>query len=337
MNVISFPDSTTNLLNHIRSKHPEREKAGTSSEVATGEDQQTLNAYFVGFKQDFFEEKLVELIAGGILSFEVVELPAFRSLVNMLNSNAKVPSADTMKRRLAERFAKDRSMKLAEIEKVGSKISFSTDCWTGKNCQQFCTVTSSYISENWELKTDLLDFIPLQGSHTGARLCEAFESVVRTDFKIDNAHHGCVTLDNASNNGAMMRLYREIWDIEDDIQNRCCAHCINLAAQESLKILKSDIHKLREAIRTIRASPKFLDRLKNLFVQLNGTEDGYLMLVLDCRTRWNSTLDMLKIAIQNKAMAEPLKVIFFYLISSSLGNFSFFTGKSIQKNQNLNI
>ncbi len=53
---------------------------------------------------------------------------------------------------------------------VDSKISYTTDVWTAANYLAFVGVTAHWITSNLEHKFVTLDFIPLEGRHTGQNL-----------------------------------------------------------------------------------------------------------------------------------------------------------------------
>jgi hypothetical protein len=61
-----------------------------------------------------------------------------------------------------------------------------------------------------------------------------------------------------------------------ELQFRCFAHVINLAVQQSLKILDEEISNLRSIIQIIRASSIYRDKWNKL---------SKLILILDCKTR----------------------------------------------------
>lgn len=311
--------STSNLLTHIRMKHPELLNASNSPQA--GGSQTTLETSFMRtFKQDVYEEKLVNFIAEANVSFRTTELSSFKDLVLYLNPKAKCISADTATAKLKEKFEVLRKAKMEAVASIKSKISFATDCWSGKNNKQFSTIAASYITEDWELVTTILDFAPIKGQHTGSRLCEAFEEVVRRDFQITNKTHGKITLDNASNNNLMIALYCKKHDLQLDIHIQCADHSINLAVKLALNVFKSAIDKFRNYVRAIRFSPLLTERLENLYMDLNGSKTGFLMVQLDSPTRWGSTAAMLKVGVdvKNEKMQEPLKVskAFCYLKNS---------------------
>jgi hypothetical protein len=127
----------------------------------------------------------------------------------------------------------------------------------------FLGVTAHWISENWELKNLLLDFIKLEGSHSGENLATVFLKSLN-DFGITTKASIIfnakikktlilnffkqvlgITTDNASNNLTFLRAIETAFlkeNIEFSAENqhvRCLAHVINLAAQQILQTLNA--------------------------------------------------------------------------------------------------
>jgi len=80
---------------------------------------------------------------------------------------------------------------------------------------------------------------------------------------------------------------------------RCAAHILNLVAgvlYDSSE-MKDAICSIREAIKAIRGSSKLELKLEQ-YAKLN--EEADRKLILDCQIRWNSTFDMLQVALKLK-------------------------------------
>ena len=54
------------------------------------------------------------------------------------------------------------------------KISFTLDAWTSSNCIPFLGITAHWISDKWELKNTIVDFVKLEGPHSGKNIKEVF-------------------------------------------------------------------------------------------------------------------------------------------------------------------
>ncbi|GET04401.1 zinc finger BED domain-containing protein RICESLEEPER 2-like [Rhizophagus clarus] len=141
-------------------------------------------------------------------------------------------------------FYKDSHKKIALIlQNTSSKISYIIDAWTSSNNYSFLGITAHWVTESWELKSILLDFIKLEGPHSGANIKKAFLKSLK-NFEIESKILG-VTTDNASNNVTFLKAVEDdlsqkyIYFNSDDKHVRCLTHVINLAAQQVLTTLKA--------------------------------------------------------------------------------------------------
>ena len=86
---------------------------------------------------------------------------------------------------------------------------------------------------------------------------------------------------------------------------RCCAHILNLIVKEGLDIIGEAIEKVRDAVAFWTATPKRVEKFEDAcrYFKICGGKK----LVLDCKTRWNSTYEMLDIALMYKEVFARLK------------------------------
>ena len=86
---------------------------------------------------------------------------------------------------------------------------------------------------------------------------------------------------------------------------RCCAHILNLIVKDGLDVIGDAIEKVREAVAFQTATPKRVENFEDAcrYFKISGGKK----VVLDCHTRWNSTYEMLKIALMYKEVFALLK------------------------------
>ena len=144
-----------------------------------------------------------------------------------------------------------------------------------------------------------------------------------------------IALDNASNNNTFLKELGSICEKKNINFNheknrvRCLAHIINLAVQENLKHVKTGeaeeenvilselseksknnnmgvISKLRKLIVKIRSLPQKREKFSRHCTDCNINNDDQksLNLILDVRTRWNSTFLMLNRALKLREVSK---------------------------------
>ncbi|CAB4478569.1 unnamed protein product [Rhizophagus irregularis] len=163
-------------------------------------------------------------------------------------------------------------------------------------------IMTYYEEDKVKMKALLKD---LPDSHTGSNIKDAFLLGI-SNMSLESKIMG-ITTDNDSNNSTFMTSL-SIWAAENVVNFnkkeqhiRCFAHSINLSVKEALSCLDGEISLLRELIVKIRASSLRREKLSNA-CKNNDIND--LKPILDVPTRWNSTFDMIKRALQLKVALE---------------------------------
>jgi hypothetical protein len=113
--------------------------------------------------------------------------------------------------------------------------------------------TSYFIDSNWNLREVLIDFSPIYDDHTGQKLCEYLLQSLQ-QAGISNDRVLCITTDNGSNNGTMVKYLNEAitmvrHELNDIVRAPCLAHVIQLAVKALLTRLR--ISARNEAVITV--------------------------------------------------------------------------------------
>ena len=193
-----------------------------------------------------------------------------------------------------------------DLNAIPGKLSLTADMWTSTcNNNAFLGLTIHYIDKNWNLKNFLLDIISFTTRHTGINIANAIKSVL-IEFNIFEKTLA-LTTDNESAMIVCGRIIAEELTLELNDQAfrhyRCCAHILNLAAQQGIEIIDDEIVKIRELMKKIKYSTLRCDRLRELCLLENLT---YYKPQLDVETRWNSTYYMI---IKFQKMLRPIEML----------------------------
>ena len=120
-----------------------------------------------------------------------------------------------------------------------------------------------------------------------------------------------MVVDNCSTNDGMVKILLEKMERGklmlhgDYLHMRCSAHILNLVVQDGLDVIKSGIEKVRECVSFWMETPKRIEKFDDVCWFLNLANPKRM--VLDCKTRWNSTYLMLQTVLPFKDVFTRLK------------------------------
>lgn len=239
---------TKHMTNHLESRQCQKTSgyAHSQSAIQIAQAQQNLqqkpqsNTIPV-FSARQFEEELVRLIADNNWSFRTVERASFYRFVQFLRQGVTIPKRYKFTEIFKEQFQRTQELLLQDLEKT-TKISIALDGWSANNHLSFLAIKAYYITDRWQAKEKLLDFIPIRGSHTGASMATELIQVLSSTNTEQRLL--AITADNAGNNGTLratverLLLQKDItWKAEENTIP-CLAHVINLVVQEIIRHLK---------------------------------------------------------------------------------------------------
>ena len=307
--------STGNLWKHLKTVHPD----------VTVDQQPAEGLRHVVYSHDAFREALSRWIVATDQPFTAVDDPSFQELVYLMHPDAKLPSNDTARRDIAKLFKEEKERVGALLRDVPGRLSFTADVWTSPNGQAFLGITVHWIDRNWKIRSLLMDIPPISGKHSGENLCGIFKRACDEFGVLPKLL--AVTTDSAFNNNTFMRSLKEECQrqgISFDHESRhvrCMAHIIHLAVGDFLDELDSYpedsenaygenyipdprsagfIPRLRKLVVEIRSS---VQRCEQFARQCEADKIRPKELMVDVRTRWNSTYDMIERALE---LRKPL-------------------------------
>ncbi|XP_019160756.1 PREDICTED: zinc finger BED domain-containing protein RICESLEEPER 2-like [Ipomoea nil] len=235
-----------------------------------------------------------EAIAHWILMHEQ-PLSAVENFGFTFMMNVNLPQYEKVSRAMA----KNDVITVYEIEKKKlqlllrtiNKISLTTDIWKSKvqNVSYMC-VTGHFVDSNWQLQKRVLSFMPLPPPHTGVDIIDGVMKSTK-DWGIEHKIF-TISVDNASNNDVAVRIAKQTFSRSHKLplggklfHVRCTAH------------IKTIVDDVRNSVRFINQSESRLMKFSEIVHHLGNPVKK---LVLDCVTRWNSTYEMLVVALKLK-------------------------------------
>ncbi|GJZ90667.1 zinc finger BED domain-containing protein RICESLEEPER 2 [Tanacetum coccineum] len=211
------------------------------------------------YDEKAIKSSLIELIVLAELPFKFVEHPAFIKYSKNLQPKYNLPSRHTISRDVAKFYLEEKEKLVKFLGNPNHTIHLTTDTWTS-TCQKinYMVITAHFVDDDWVM------------------------------HKLDNI---------TSNDKALRYLIEHLPSMYDNGKHfhiRCMAHIINLVVKDGLKVHANEVETIGLAVKYIKSSSQRIEKFKGC---IKNTCDSNRFLIAECPTRWNSTYDMLKSAI----------------------------------------
>nr|KAJ0227033.1 hypothetical protein LSAT_V11C100045650 [Lactuca sativa] len=288
-------------------KHTERCKMNPKNLEKKLENQTTLNfkknengENSIGtWKHDEkrIKKALLNLFVVGELPFKFVENESFIEYTNALNGKVILPCRTTISNRVTDYFLEEKAKLFKFFNNPLSNVHLMTDCWTS-SCQRssYMVVTAHFIDEDWVMHKRIINFKSLD-SHKGEDIGRTLLTCLQ-EWGINNVM--TITIDNASANDKaieiLMKKLPNLYDGGKQLHVRCMAHILNLIVRDGFDQHQSSIKCMQKAVKYIRNFTQRIQRFKECMKELNVESKKFLC--NDSPTRWNSTYELLKIAVE---------------------------------------
>ena len=289
---LTYNGSTTSMHNHLRLKHPD-------STLSTPTKQQPSMTSFNSPKKlsqnqkETITQAISDMIVSDYLPLSIVEGECFRNLMKVVAPDYDIPCRKTIRARITKRYEEQKTVLTDELQTIDS-VAITTDTWTSNATDSYITVTEHHITDDWEMKSNVLMTRAMPERHTGVNIANRLRDCI-TEFHLPNKVESCVH-DNARNMDCAGELCTEWSD------NACFAHTLQLCIRPSLDLPLAD--------KTISKCRKLVGHFKHsttLTAEMRKRQELFELptheLIQDVCTRWNSTQQMLE------RLCEQLRVI----------------------------
>ncbi|XP_076742690.1 E3 SUMO-protein ligase ZBED1-like [Maylandia zebra] len=277
--------NTTNLRNHLTRHHPDIPLAKTAdTKQRSLEKAFAMKLASTSPRAQKITQSVATFICKDIRPYSVVENDGFQNLINTLEPRYVLPSRKHLSEVVIPNMYEKVKHDVTASLKSAERVAITCDSWTSRATDNYLTITSHHIDQEWRLVSHVLQTRTTEASHTAANLSEIMFKAIE-EWELTNKNPVIVT-DNAAN---MVRAV----EITGWLHIGCFAHTLNLASQAGLKVpavaqLLGRVRRIASFFhRSTVASRKLKEKQKILNLPAHK-------LVTDGVTRWNSTLEMLE-------------------------------------------
>ena len=190
-------------------------------------------------------------------------------------------------------------------EKLKNQDGFCVTCdiWMETmTMTNFLGITLHYL-EGTSLKTAYIGTIPLHERHTAEYMSEKLSEVFN-DWNIEKTNIMAILTDNGAN---MVAAVRNLFESSGK-HLPCFAHTINLIVDKMLSEgdTRNFVDKVREIVKYFKKSVMATDELKKAQYPPGNETTAPKKLIMDVKTRWNSTFYMIERFIELAPIISPL-------------------------------
>ncbi|CAM0905408.1 unnamed protein product [Alopecurus aequalis] len=259
---------------------------------------------------DVARKALVRMVVLHEFPLSIVEYDGFRKFVKSLNPSFNMISRRTLKNDITKEFDELKKDLKELFGASKSRISLTMDMWISNQTIGYMVITSHFINDNWKLEKRIIKFNALETPHTGVAMFNVVLKCIR-DLNFEDKLFA-ITLDNASNNGRMVKMLRENLVGKNMLlaggrflHQRCAAHILNLVCQAGIAYLDPILTNIRDTVKFIKVTANRKEKFADIVTQKGISCEKSLC--LDVPTRWNSTFTMLTIAMRYRRAFEALE------------------------------
>ncbi|GFN75820.1 Zinc finger bed domain-containing protein 4 [Plakobranchus ocellatus] len=307
--------TTSNMLRHLRIKHPEElnkieERKATGGLDYYSQDEAderkaiqlssqvqfvpnsvkkipvntiTKEARSGGTKQ--LDNFVVKMLVSNLYPSHLVEDTSFKNLIAYLNPKCSLSGRKFTEEAISDLYKKQQNVVQLQLDEAPG-MAISLDMWIYRERRQYMTVTGHFVSKSWELHSVILKTILLNtGTHLGASISESLTKILK-DWNVSNKVQ-CIISDNTKHiNEAIAHLNVPHF--------HCIAHTLNIIVQNSLKASDDIIYvaqRVRDVAGYFQNSTEATEKLNSL---QNVESKMPVKLPLDTETNWISTYKMFK-------------------------------------------
>lgn len=233
---------------------------------------------------------IVNMVVKDCLPFNIVEGEGFQALMRAAAPLYKVPCRNTVKNNVDQLYDR-RFLEFKTKIKLVEHFSVTTDIWTDTQTRSMLGITLHGVDVGTcNLFSVTLGVVELTERHTAEYISDVLLDTLRT-FEVDPEKVVVAVTDNGAN---MVKAIAMAFGKQRHVP--CFAHTLNLVCEVALAdpLVTKIVEKCRAIVVYGKRHVRFCDELRRLQKQDGVKEGDILKLLLDVKTRWNSTFYMLE-------------------------------------------
>ncbi|XP_021290108.1 zinc finger BED domain-containing protein RICESLEEPER 2-like [Herrania umbratica] len=230
----------------------------------------------------------------------VVEDTGFRHVLNVACPEFPLLSRKAIKRDIISIYLKERENIRELLGACPGRICLTSSTWESNYDDRYNCVTAHFIDHEWRLQKRILRFKLIPPPYDRLSIADEIASCM-VQWNIEHKVFS-VTLENLSSDDCVPDMLKSRLDAKKYLPFKgaffnmsCSTRILNLIVQAGFNLIIDIIGKLRLGIKYVQQSPH---RKKNFYIIAKTLNlDTQKKLCLDSPSRWNSTYNMIEVAL----------------------------------------
>lgn len=235
--------------------------------------------------------------------FGMVEDTGFRNLMAVAYPEFQAVSEENIKKDVMNLYSKEKENIRELLATCPGRICLTCSTWQSCSGDRYNCVSAHFIDHEWRLQKRVLRFKLIPPPYDGLSVGDEI-ALCMVQWNIEHKVFS-ITLDTLASDHCVVAMLKSRLDTKRYLLCKgaffyvgCFAHLLNVNVQAGFGCITDVIGKLRLCIKYVKQSPH---RKKNFYiVAKNLNLDTQKKLRVDSPDRWNSTYDMLEVALSYK-------------------------------------
>ncbi|KAL8139379.1 hypothetical protein V2J09_005400 [Rumex salicifolius] len=284
----------------------------TSSEPPKKRQRGTNGALAIPFSQKRCNNELARMIILHDYPLEMVENPGFIEFVQTLQPQFETVSSDAIYDECMAIFSSEKTSLANLLSEIPGRVSLSLNMWTSDETLGYAVLSGHFMDSDWTLHRRLLNVVTVPYPDSEDAFNHAILSCL-SGWGVESKLFA-LTLDRSFANEAAIDNLRGLLSIKNPhmlngqfLIGSCYAHILSSLALDSINAMNQTVQRVRNCVKFVKTSELNEEKFMEIKLQLQVPSNKNL--VIDNRTRWDSTYHMLCAASELKEVFACLDTL----------------------------
>lgn len=263
---------------------------------------------FIMLDQDRCRHEIANMIIMHDYPLHMVEHPGFIAFIRSLQPQFDLMSFNTVQGDCVATYLREKQMLHKVIEGIQSRICLSLDLWNSGQSVGYVFISGQFIDSEWKLQRRVLSVVMEPYPESESAFSHAV-AVCLSDWSLENKLFSMTINHPLSETG--FEILRILLSMKNPqvlngqlLVANCLARTLSSMAQDVLVGGQEIVKKIRNSVKYVKTSESHEEKFLELKQQLQVPSTKSLL--LDKKTQWNTTYEMLLAASELKEVFSCL-------------------------------